>query len=84
LRVTGHQFALSEAITRQQAITLYTARAAALSWDEAKKGSIEPGKFADLIVLDRDPLTVPAEQLLETKVDLTLVGGKLLWNRTGE
>ena len=82
--LTGHQFALSEAISRQEAIRLYTAKAAALSWDEAKKGSIEPGKFADLIVLDRDPLTVPAEQLLDTKVDLTLVGGKLLWNRTGE
>lgn len=81
---TGHQFALSEAISREEAIRLYTAKAAALSWDEARKGSIEPGKFADLIVLDRDPLTVPAEQLLETKVDLTLVGGKLLWNRTGE
>lgn len=82
--LTGHQFAPSEAISREEAIRLYTAKAAALSWDDAKKGSIEPGKFADLIVLDRDPLTVPAEQLLETKVDLTLVGGKLLWNRTGE
>lgn len=82
--LTGHQFAPTEAITREQALRLYTARAAAVAWDEAKKGSIEPGKFADLIVLDRDPLTVPADQLLQTQVDLTYVGGKLLWNRTGE
>lgn len=82
--MTGHQFALQEAITREEAIRLYTAKAAALAWDEGKKGSIEPGKFADLIVLDHDPLTVPAEQLLATKVDLTFVGGKLVWNRLGE
>lgn len=82
--MTGHQFAMQEAITREEAIRLYTAKAAALAWDEGKKGSIEPGKFADLIVLDRDPLTVPAEELLATKVDMTFVGGKLVWNRTGE
>lgn len=82
--MTGHQFAPAEAITREQAIRLYTAKAAAVAWDEAKKGSIEPGKFADLIVLDKDPLTIPAEQLLQTQVDLTYVGGKLLWNRKGE
>jgi len=82
--MTGHQFALREAITREEAIRLYTAKAAALAWDEGKKGSIEPGKFADLIVLDRDPLTVPAEELLATKVDMTFVGGKLVWNRTGQ
>lgn len=82
--MTGHQFALSEAITREQAIRLYTAKAAAVAWDETKKGTIEPGKFADLIVLDKDPLTVPAEQLLQTQVDQTYVGGKLVWARTGE
>lgn len=82
--LTGHQFAMKEAITREEAIRLYTAKAAALAWDEAKKGSIEPGKFADMIVLDSDPLSVPAEQLLTTKVDMTFVGGKLVWNRTGE
>ena len=82
--MTGHQFAMREAITREQAIRLYTAKAAALAWDEGKKGSIEPGKFADLIVLDRDPLTVPAEELLATKVDMTFVGGKLVWDRMGQ
>ncbi|MBB3860531.1 hypothetical protein GGQ88_001797 [Novosphingobium hassiacum] len=79
--MTGHQFALSEAITREQAIRLYTAKAAAVAWDEAKKGTLEPGKFADFIVLDRDPLTVPAEQLLQTLVDQTWVGGKLVYSR---
>lgn len=81
---TGHQFALSEAITRQEAIYLYTAKAAGVAWDEGKKGTLEPGKFADFIILDRDPLTVPDEQLLETKVDQTWVGGKLVYSRPAE
>jgi len=50
-----------------------------LSWDEHKKGSIEVGKFADLIVLDRDPLAVPAEQLLTMRVLTTIVNGKVVW-----
>jgi predicted amidohydrolase YtcJ len=82
--MNGHQFALSEAISREDAIRLYTAKAAAVAFDEAKKGTIEPGKFADLIVLDKDPLTVPVELLLQTKVDQTYVDGKLVWNRTGD
>lgn len=77
----GYQFAQAEAISRQQAITLYTREAARLAWDEGKKGSLEPGKFADMIVLDHDPLTTPAEQLLTTKVDMTIVGGKIVYDR---
>jgi predicted amidohydrolase YtcJ len=75
----GKVFGLDEAIGREQAIRLYTLDAARLAWDEKKKGSVEPGKFADLIVLDRDLLTVPADQILETKVDLTVVGGKIVY-----
>lgn len=70
-----------EAVTREEAIRLYTREAAYLTWDEKKKGSLEPGKFADLIVLDRDPLTVPDEQLLDTQVDLTIVNGRVVFDR---
>ena len=70
-----------EAIPRELALRMYTANPAYLSWEENSKGSLEPGKFADMIVLDHDPLTVPAEQLLETKVDMTFVGGKLVYQR---
>jgi predicted amidohydrolase YtcJ len=75
----GKVFGPDEAIGREQAIRLYTLDAARLAWDENKKGSVEPGKFADLIVLDRDLLTVPADQILETKVDLTVLGGKIVY-----
>ena len=80
----GKVLGADEAISRQLAIRLYTKDAAYLAWDEKKKGSIEPGKFADMIVLDRDPLTVPAEELLKTKVDITIVGGKIVFERQAQ
>jgi predicted amidohydrolase YtcJ len=77
----GKQFGADEAVSRAEAIRLYTREAAKLSFDEAKKGSIEAGKFADMIVLDQDPTTVPEEKILSTKVDLTIVGGKVVYSR---
>jgi predicted amidohydrolase YtcJ len=71
----------SEAIPRDLAIRMYTANTAYLSWEEGIKGTLEAGKLADMIVLDHDPLTVPADQLLTTKVDMTFVGGKLVYAR---
>jgi predicted amidohydrolase YtcJ len=61
---------------------MYTANGPYLSWEEKDKGTIEKGKFADRVVLDRDPLTIPADQLLTMKVDLTVVGGKVVYDRT--
>ncbi|BAK67784.1 conserved hypothetical protein [Sphingobium sp. SYK-6] len=77
----GKVFAPEEAVSREEAIRLYTEKAAYLGWDEKKKGTLEVGKFADMVVLDKDPMTVPAEQLLSTKVDMTIVGGKVVYER---
>lgn len=81
---SGRVHGAMEAIPRDLAIRMYTANTAYLSWEEDIKGTLEPGKLADMIVLDRDPLTVPAEQLLETKVDMTFVGGKQVYTRAGQ
>lgn len=70
-----------EAVTRQEAIRMYTAAGAYLSWEENKKGTIEVGKYADMIVLPDDPLKVPPVQLLKMKVDMTFVNGKLVYDR---
>jgi predicted amidohydrolase YtcJ len=78
---SGRVHGAEEAISRPLAIRMYTANTAYLSWEEKVKGTLEPGRLADMIVLDRDPLTVPAEQLLETRVDMTFVGGKLVYER---
>ena len=80
---SGRVHGAEEAIPRDLAIRMYTANTAYLSWEEGVKGTLEPGKLADMIVLDHDPLTVPAEQLLDTKVDMTFVGGKLVYSRPG-
>jgi predicted amidohydrolase YtcJ len=49
--------------------------------DENRKGSIEPRKLADLIVLDRDLLEVPDEQIPDTNVVLTVISGKVVYRR---
>jgi predicted amidohydrolase YtcJ len=72
---------LDEALTREQAIKLYTINNAYLAGEEKEKGSLEVGKLADLIVVDRDPLTCPADELKETKVLWTVVGGKIVFER---
>jgi predicted amidohydrolase YtcJ len=60
---------------------MYTANGPYLSWEENIKGTLEPGKLADMIVLDRDILTVPDEQILNLQVDRTYLGGKLVYER---
>jgi predicted amidohydrolase YtcJ len=77
--MSGRVFGPDEAVTIQEALRMYTVNSAYLSWDEHKKGSIEAGKLADLIVLDRDPLTVPPQQLLTMRVLMTIVNGKAVY-----
>lgn len=68
-----------ERLTREQAIRLYTINNARLNSEEDRKGSLEPGKYADLIIIDRDILKCPANDLPGTKVLLTMVDGKVVW-----
>ena len=49
--------------------------------EEALKGSLEPGKLADVVVLSRDILTCSDEEILETEIDMTIVGGEILHER---
>jgi predicted amidohydrolase YtcJ len=70
-----------ERLTRAEAIRLYTLNNAWLTFEEHEKGSLEPGKLADFIVLDRDLLTCPEDHLAETTVRQTFVGGQQAWPR---
>ena len=74
---------VEEAVSREDAIRMYTANPPYLSWEENIKGTLEPGKLADFVVLDRDPLTVPEDQLLTMQFDQTYLGGKLVYERKG-
>jgi predicted amidohydrolase YtcJ len=81
LRITdqGHIIAPHECISPLQALALYTTHAARASFDEDVKGSLTPGKLADLVLLDRSPLTVSPERIGEIKVLKTFIGGRLVW-----
>ena len=76
---SGQVVGPEEAISIMDAIRVYTWNGAYLSKDEDKLGSIEPGKLADLIVIDRDITATPPEELLETKVLTTIVDGKIVY-----
>jgi hypothetical protein len=78
---TGAVRGADEVVSRAEAIRMYTANGAYLSWEEKEKGTIEPGKLADMIVLPFDPLTAPEETFLTGKVDMTILGGKLVYQR---
>jgi predicted amidohydrolase YtcJ len=70
-----------QAITRQQAIRFYTINNAYLTFEEKEKGSLEPGKLADFIVLDRDLLTCPVDDVARTEALATYLGGKAVYER---
>lgn len=68
-----------QSLSREQVIRLYTINNAWLSFEETKKGSIEPGKLADLIVLKTDILNCPVDEIKDIQVHQTYLGGKLVY-----
>lgn len=66
-----------ERISAKDALKMWTINGAYASFEENVKGSIEAGKYADMVVLDRDPLTIEAEELIEMRVLATVLGGKI-------
>jgi predicted amidohydrolase YtcJ len=78
---SGSVYGAAEAISREQALRLYTSAASRYTFDEARKGTIQPGRLADLAVLSADYMAVPEEQIKDIKADITLVGGKIVFQR---
>lgn len=68
-------------MTREQALRTYTLDAAYGAFEDKVKGSLVPGKYADLTILDQDIMKVPENQILATKVTYTIVGGKIEYRR---
>jgi hypothetical protein len=76
--ITGGVLGPDQRVSRQQALRMATINNAWLTMEERTKGSIEPGKLADLVILNEDPLTCPEPRLRDAKVLATLVGGKVV------
>jgi predicted amidohydrolase YtcJ len=76
---TAFEQFLNGKIPRDEALRLYTKGSAWFSHDENERGSLEPGKLADLAVLSKDYMTVPAEQVGGIESLLTMVGGKIVY-----
>ena len=79
VRQSGKVINPEERITVEEAIRAVTITAAYSTFEENLKGSIEVGKLADLVVLGRDPLTVPTMELKDVPVMRTMIGGEFLY-----
>jgi predicted amidohydrolase YtcJ len=70
----------NQTISREDALIAHTRRNAFFVFQEDNLGSIAPGKLADLVVLDRDYLTVPADQIKDIKSVMTMVGARIVYD----
>jgi predicted amidohydrolase YtcJ len=77
-KIVGGQRLLRQTISREQALVAHTRSNAYLLFRERDLGSIETGKLADLAVLDRDYLTMPADQIKDITSVMTIVGGRVV------
>ncbi|MFH1169264.1 MAG: amidohydrolase [Chloroflexota bacterium] len=77
----GHDLLPEQGVSPLEALWLYTGGAAYASFEEDVKGSIVPGKLADLVVLNGDPTAVPAEEMKELSAVMTVIGGEIVWRK---
>ena len=76
----GEAFYPDQAMSRIAALRSYTISCAYAAFEEDSKGTLTPGKLADMVILSQDLLTVPEEQILDTQVITTIVAGKVVYD----
>jgi predicted amidohydrolase YtcJ len=79
--ISGGVLGADQKISRREALQVETINNAYLTFEEKTKGSIEPGKLADLVVLPEDILTCPEKRIEQMQVAMTMVGGKVVHRR---
>jgi len=78
----GSTFYPDQCMTREEALESFTINNAYAAFEEKDKGSLTPGKLADITVLSKDILAIPAEEILDTRVIYTIVGGQVAYTAT--
>lgn len=62
-------------------MSLFTVKAAIAACTETTRGSIQPGKLADLAILSGDPTSLPEEEIKDIQVNMTIINGQVIWER---
>jgi hypothetical protein len=78
---TGEGWHPEQAVSREQALRMFTLWAARAAFEEKTKGSIEVGKLADLTVLSADIMKIPAPEILKTRCLMTVIGGEIVYQK---
>ena len=79
-KMVGGTKVLRQTISREDALIAHTRKNAYFHFQENNLGSIQPGKMADMLVLDRDYLTIPADQIKDIRPAMTMVGGRIVYD----
>lgn len=79
--MSGKVWGADERVSIQDAIRAYTVNSAYINFDETRKGTLQVGKLADIVVMADDLLTMDPNRLKDARVDVTIVGGKVLYER---
>jgi len=77
----GSVFYPAQRMSREEALRSYTINSAWAAFEEAVKGSITPGKYADITVLSKNIMTIPEDEIPTTQVDVTILAGKIAYQR---
>lgn len=70
-----------EGVCPLEALRMVTENGARTTFQEMIKGSITPGKLADLVVLSRDPIRLPTDEIKDIEVEMTILDGEVVWRR---
>jgi len=76
---TGQLLLPDEAVSADEALAMYNLNAAYAGGEERVKGSLAPGRLADMVVLSEDPLKAPPERIKDIRVEMTIIGGEVVW-----
>lgn len=80
---SGEGWHPQEALSRREALALFTTGPAYAAFQEQDLGTIEAGKLADFTVFDRDLMTIPVDELLQARAVMTVIGGEIVWEAGG-